>query len=141
EQPLPPVVSPTADSSEYVAESDLEKDPNEYEDDETGDGPVDHLMDGVERLLAMPTPSPSPLTSLSPPTAGERLARCTALAALPSPPLPPSLYPPPVDRKDDIPESEQPPRKRLCLSTLGSRRQYGSWRRRPMLPERLRLIR
>ncbi|GKF76108.1 hypothetical protein Tco_0225552, partial [Tanacetum coccineum] len=41
---------------------------------------------------------------------------------LPSPPLPPSLYiPPPVDRRDDIPESEQPPRKRLCLSTLGSR--------------------
>ncbi|GJW63403.1 hypothetical protein Tco_0115287 [Tanacetum coccineum] len=47
------------------------------------------------------------------------------IAALPSPPLPPpppSLYiPPPVDRRDDIPESEQPPRKRLYLSTLGSR--------------------
>ncbi|GKF14397.1 hypothetical protein Tco_0055859, partial [Tanacetum coccineum] len=45
--------------------------------------------------------------------------------ALPSPPLsplPPSLYiPPPVDHRDDIPESEQPPHKRLCLSTLGSR--------------------
>nr|GEZ29144.1 putative reverse transcriptase domain-containing protein [Tanacetum cinerariifolium] len=40
----------------------------------------------VERLLAMPTPSPSPLTSLSPPFAGERLARCTAPAACPSPP-------------------------------------------------------
>ncbi|GJR09718.1 hypothetical protein Tco_0792370 [Tanacetum coccineum] len=44
------------------------------------------------------------------------------IAALPSPPLPPSLYiPPPVDHRDDIPESEQPPRNRLCLSTLGSR--------------------
>nr|GEU70688.1 hypothetical protein [Tanacetum cinerariifolium] len=115
----------------------------------------------VERLLAMPTPPPSPLTSLSPPSAGERLARCTTpsacpspppipspllpssecptqiqtlrmastqslidavTAALPSPPLPPSLYiPPPVDRRDDIPETEMPPRKRLCLSTLGSR--------------------
>ncbi|GKD37123.1 hypothetical protein Tco_1257330 [Tanacetum coccineum] len=46
-------------------------------------------------------------------------------AALPSPPLPPllpSLYiPPPVDRRDDILESEHPPRKRLCLSTLCSR--------------------
>ncbi|GKD62274.1 hypothetical protein Tco_1299783, partial [Tanacetum coccineum] len=42
--------------------------------------------------------------------------------ALPSPPLPPSLYIPlPVDRKDDIPESEKRHRKRLCLSTLGSR--------------------
>nr|GEY53853.1 reverse transcriptase domain-containing protein [Tanacetum cinerariifolium] len=67
----------------------------------------------VERLLAMPTPSPSPLASLSPPFAGERLARCTTPAALPSPPLPPPLHmPPPVDRRDDIPETEMPPRKR-----------------------------
>ncbi|GKF01849.1 hypothetical protein Tco_0028772, partial [Tanacetum coccineum] len=112
----------------------------------------------VEGLLAMTTPSPSPPISLSPPSAGERFARCMAppahlspllpssgcptqiqtlriastqalidavAAALPSPPLPPlppSIYiPPPIDRRDDIPESEQPPRKRLCLSTLGSR--------------------
>ncbi|GJY19504.1 hypothetical protein Tco_0390995 [Tanacetum coccineum] len=122
----------------------------------------------VERLLAMPTPSPSPPISLSPPSAGERLARCTAppahsspppvpspllpssgcptqiqtlriastqalidavTAALPSPPLPPlppSLYiPPPIDRRDDVPESELPPRKRLCLSTLDSRYEIG----------------
>ncbi|GJY83566.1 hypothetical protein Tco_0496942 [Tanacetum coccineum] len=94
----------------------------------------------VARLLAMTTPSPSPPVSLSPPSTGERLARCTAppahlspppalidavTAALPSPPLPPlppSLYiPPPVDHRDEIPESKQPPRKRLYLSTLGSR--------------------
>ncbi|GKD09139.1 hypothetical protein Tco_1188824, partial [Tanacetum coccineum] len=94
----------------------------------------------VERLLAMPTPPPSPPISLLPPSAGERLARCTApsvhsspppalvdavTAILPSPPLPPlppSLYVPPlVDRRDDIPESELPPRKRSCLSTLGLR--------------------
>ncbi|GJU16581.1 hypothetical protein Tco_1144547 [Tanacetum coccineum] len=100
----------------------------------------------VERLLAMTTPSPSPPVSLSPPSAGERLARCIALpahlssplvplcllpsskcpiqiqtlritstqalidavtAVFPSPPLPPSLYiPPPVDHRDEIPESE-----------------------------------
>nr|GEW73038.1 hypothetical protein [Tanacetum cinerariifolium] len=42
--------------------------------------------------------------------------------ALPSPSLPPPLYiPPPVDHMDDIPKTEMPPRKRLCLSTLGSR--------------------
>ncbi|GJX77146.1 retrotransposon ORF1 [Tanacetum coccineum] len=87
----------------------------------------------VERLLAITTPSPSPPISLSPPSAGERLARCIAPPALidavttvlpspPLPPLPPSLYiPPPVDHRDDIPESEQPPHKRLYLSTLGSR--------------------
>nr|GEW47002.1 putative reverse transcriptase domain-containing protein [Tanacetum cinerariifolium] len=80
----------------------------------------------VEKLLAMPTPSPSPLTSLSPPSARECLARCMAPAALPSPPLSPSLYPsPPINRRDDIPESEQPPRKRVCLSTLGSRYEVG----------------
>nr|GEW51057.1 hypothetical protein [Tanacetum cinerariifolium] len=180
EQPLPPVVSPTAESPGYVAELDPEEDPKEYEDDETEDGPVDYPMDGgdegddddgdssgddaddededeeedeeehialadsvvviptnkliappegtepvipppstdtattgarttvrlqaaisfppeaeVERLLAMPNPSPSPLTSLSPPSAGERLARFTAPAALPSPPLPQPLHMPP----------------------------------------------
>ncbi|GJW15929.1 hypothetical protein Tco_0020062 [Tanacetum coccineum] len=43
------------------------------------------------------------------------------LPSPPLPPLPPSLYIPPlVDCRDDIPEFEQPPRKRLCLSTLGS---------------------
>ncbi|GJR31315.1 putative reverse transcriptase domain-containing protein [Tanacetum coccineum] len=122
----------------------------------------------VKRLLAMTTPSPSPPISLSPPSAGEGLARFTAppahsspppvpspllpssgcptqiqtlgiastqalidavTAALPSPPLPPlplSLYIlPPVNCGDDIPESELPPHKRLCLSTLGSRYEIG----------------
>nr|GEV47888.1 hypothetical protein [Tanacetum cinerariifolium] len=207
EHPLPPVVSPTAESPRYVTESDPKEDPKEYEEDETEDGPVDYPIDGgddgddddddssgydvddedededeegeeeehlapadstmvipidelvsppkgtgptipppstdtttigaritirpqtsislptqakVERLLAMPTPSP--LTSLSPPFIGERLARCTAPAALPLPLLIPFSYPPPpVDRRDGIPESEHPPRKRLCLSTLSSR--------------------
>nr|GEW86483.1 putative reverse transcriptase domain-containing protein [Tanacetum cinerariifolium] len=105
----------------------------------------------IERLLAMPTPPPSPLASLSPPSVGERLARYTTPAAcpsppptpspllpssgcptqiqalrlastqalidavttaLPSPPLPPPLHmPPPVDCRDDIPETEMPPLK------------------------------
>nr|GFB62500.1 hypothetical protein [Tanacetum cinerariifolium] len=58
----------------------------------------------VERLVAMPTPSPT--TSLSPPSARERLARCMAPVTLLSPPLPPPLHmQPPVDRRDDIPET------------------------------------
>nr|GEZ54687.1 hypothetical protein [Tanacetum cinerariifolium] len=188
--PLPPVVSPTAESLGYVAKLD----PEEHEDDETEDGLVDHPMDGgddgddddgdssgydaddedkdeedeeheeeeehlasansavvipIDELASPPEgtepiiPPPStdtaatgaritirPQTSISlPPEAEvERLlaGRCTAPAALPSPPLPPSLYPPPpADRRDDIPESEQPPRKRLCLSTLSSRYDVG----------------
>nr|GEV71046.1 hypothetical protein [Tanacetum cinerariifolium] len=181
EQPLPPIVSPTAESLGYVAESDPEEDPKEHENDETEEGPVDYPMDGgddgdddddsssgydaddededeeeedehlalADSTIVIPTdelvsplegtepniPPPStntattgdritirPQTSISLPPDAERLARCMAPAALPSPPLPPSLYPPPpVDRRDDIPESEQPPRKRLCLSTLSSR--------------------
>nr|GFD06911.1 hypothetical protein [Tanacetum cinerariifolium] len=46
EQPLPPVVSPTAESPGYVVESDPEEDPEEYEEDEAEDGPVDYPMDG-----------------------------------------------------------------------------------------------
>nr|GEU41864.1 reverse transcriptase domain-containing protein [Tanacetum cinerariifolium] len=42
EQPLPHVVSPTAESPEYVAELDPEEDPDEYEDEETEDGPIDY---------------------------------------------------------------------------------------------------
>ncbi|GJZ03552.1 hypothetical protein Tco_0536827 [Tanacetum coccineum] len=48
EQPLPPIVSPTAESPGYVVESDPEEDPEEYEGDETKDGPVDYPMDGRE---------------------------------------------------------------------------------------------
>nr|GEU61442.1 hypothetical protein [Tanacetum cinerariifolium] len=182
EQPLPPVVSPTAKSPGYVAESDPEEDPEEYEEDETEDGPVDYPIDGgdegdddddgdtsgydaddededeedeeedghlasadsaiiipIDELASSPEgtdpiiPPPStdtattgdritirPQTSISLPPEAERLARCMALAALPSPPLPPSSYPPPpVDHRDGIPESEQSPRKRLCLAILG----------------------
>ncbi|GJT80066.1 hypothetical protein Tco_1054408 [Tanacetum coccineum] len=48
EQPLPPIVSPTAESPRYVVESDPKEDPEEYEDDETENGPVDYPMDGGE---------------------------------------------------------------------------------------------
>nr|GEX83344.1 reverse transcriptase domain-containing protein [Tanacetum cinerariifolium] len=118
-------------SSGYDAD-DEDEDEEDEEEEEEHLAPPDSASSiplppeaEVERLLAMPKPSPSPLTSLSPPSVGERLARCTAPATLPSPLLPPSLYPPPVDRRDDILESEQPPRQRLCLSTLGSRYEVG----------------
>ncbi|GJV28738.1 hypothetical protein Tco_1385186 [Tanacetum coccineum] len=85
------------------------------------------------RSMAPPAHSSPLLPSSGCPTQIQtlRIASTQALidavtAALPSLPLPPSLYiPPPVDRRDDIPESEQPPRKRLYLSTLGSRYEVG----------------
>ncbi|GKD60661.1 hypothetical protein Tco_1298170, partial [Tanacetum coccineum] len=84
----------------------------------------------LDRCTTPPTHSSPLLPLFGCPTQIQtlRIASTQALinavtAALPSPPLPPlppSLYiPPPVDRRDDIPESEQPPRKRLYLSTLG----------------------
>nr|GEW23075.1 putative reverse transcriptase domain-containing protein [Tanacetum cinerariifolium] len=112
-------------SSGYDGEDEDEEEEEEEEHLASADStvviPTDDLAE-VERLLAIPTSSPSPLTSLSPPSAGERLARCTAPAALPSPLLPPSLYPPPpVDRRDDILGSEQPPRKRAEMRHRGIR--------------------
>ncbi|GKF28876.1 hypothetical protein Tco_0095218, partial [Tanacetum coccineum] len=77
---------------------------------------------------SLPPPVPSPLLPSSGcPTQIQtlRIASTQALvdavtAALPSPPLPPSLYiPPPIDCRDDIPESERPPRKRSYLFALG----------------------
>ncbi|GKA46075.1 hypothetical protein Tco_0738871 [Tanacetum coccineum] len=102
----------------------------------------------VERLLSLPPPPPSPLISLSPPSTEERLARCLAASTLPSSPLPivphpysspnhvraapgfraamASLFIPPlVDRREDTPEAELPPRKRLCLFALTSRYKVG----------------
>ncbi|GKA76248.1 hypothetical protein Tco_0782709 [Tanacetum coccineum] len=67
----------------------------------------------VERLLAMPTPSPSPPISLSPPFARGRLVIAQ-----------PHLH---IHHHhlNDLLEFELPPRKRLCLSTLGSRYEVG----------------
>ncbi|GKE02296.1 hypothetical protein Tco_1390279 [Tanacetum coccineum] len=96
----------------------------------------------VERLLAMPTPPPSPPISLSPPSAKERLARYTASSAhsspplVPSPLLPSSRCPTQIQTlriastqalvvREDIPEFERPPRKRSCLFALGSRYEVG----------------
>ncbi|GJT01486.1 hypothetical protein Tco_0822655 [Tanacetum coccineum] len=78
-----------------------------------------------------PPPVPSPLlpssgclTQIQTLRIASTQALIDAVTAV-SAPLPPSLYIPPVDHRDDIPESEQPPRKRLYLSTLGSRYEDG----------------
>ncbi|GJU24459.1 integrase, catalytic region, zinc finger, CCHC-type containing protein [Tanacetum coccineum] len=95
--------------------------------------PISHMREQEPIFISLPTelrlrdsshgltPSPSPLI-LTITTLCMREAPLLALPSPPLPPLPPSLYiPPPVDHRDEIPESKQPPHKRLCLSTLGSR--------------------
>nr|GEX82077.1 hypothetical protein [Tanacetum cinerariifolium] len=96
----------------------------------------------VERLLALPTPSLSPLTSLPPPFAGERLARLTDPSVHPSPLLLPSsgcltqtqalgitstqaLTDAVTAALPSSSISERPPRKRSCLFTIGSRYEAG----------------
>ncbi|GJS51720.1 hypothetical protein Tco_0625082, partial [Tanacetum coccineum] len=87
-----------------------------------------------ERLARCTTPSAHSSPGCSTQIQTLKIASTQALvdvvtAALPSPPLPPlppSLYrPPPVDRRDDIHESEWTPRRRSCLFTLGSRYEVG----------------
>ncbi|GJZ36470.1 hypothetical protein Tco_0582661 [Tanacetum coccineum] len=91
----------------YVVKSDLEENPEEYEDDETEDGLVDYPIDRGEdgddddgnssgdytKLLSKPIPpaAPSPTYLISLPSARERLARCMAPSAHSSPPPVPSL--------------------------------------------------
>nr|GFC33029.1 hypothetical protein [Tanacetum cinerariifolium] len=55
EQPLSLVASPTAESPGYVAESNPEEDPEEYEDDEAKDGQVDYpwMEDMMEMMMMM----------------------------------------------------------------------------------------
>nr|GFC80432.1 hypothetical protein [Tanacetum cinerariifolium] len=67
EQPLPPIDSPTIEISVRLQASVS----------------LSSMVD-VERLLALPTAPLSPLTSLSPPFAGEHLARLTDPSVHPS---------------------------------------------------------
>nr|GEV42214.1 putative reverse transcriptase domain-containing protein [Tanacetum cinerariifolium] len=99
EKPLPVVVSPTADSRVILLNEDDDEeeessgdDADDEEEDEGEDEEEGHLAPAdfieVDRLLAIPTPPPSPLTSLSSP-----------LPQIPSPPFPApsSLTTSPID--------------------------------------------
>ncbi|GKB34366.1 hypothetical protein Tco_0879308 [Tanacetum coccineum] len=93
----------------------------------------------VERLLALPSPPPSPLSPwssllpqipsppLPPPLSSLQLPPPIPTSLpLPSSPLPASLFIPPlVDRREYTPEAELPPCKRLCLTALTSRYEVG----------------
>nr|GEU44812.1 hypothetical protein [Tanacetum cinerariifolium] len=108
---------------------------DEDEDEEDEEEEEEDYLAPADSAIVIPTDElPSPPEGTEPRQRGARLARCTAPATLPLPPLPPPLHmPPPVYRRDDIPETEMLPRKRLCLSTLGSRYEVGeSFTARPI---------
>ncbi|GJR55309.1 reverse transcriptase domain-containing protein [Tanacetum coccineum] len=108
----------------------------------------------VERLLALPPTTTIILIALSHPCQRNALLEPHHHPLHPSPPLPPppsslhlpphvptslplpsstlpplpshySITPSPVDHREDIPEAELPPRKRLCLTALTSRYEVG----------------
>nr|GEZ50245.1 hypothetical protein [Tanacetum cinerariifolium] len=126
EQPYAEDASPTAQSPEYVPESDLEAHPEDDDDEDPEENPVDYPVDGgddarisipapvpvpawsdleVVRLLAMSSSPSSPLSpwSLPPPQ-------------IPFPPLPPILSPPSPVHREDRPEVTLPPWKRLGIA-------------------------
>ncbi|GKF62674.1 hypothetical protein Tco_0182728, partial [Tanacetum coccineum] len=81
-----------------------------------------------------PSPPPSPLSPWSSPLPQIPSLPLPPLPSLPLPPLPSSplpplpaslFIPPLVDRREDTPEAELSPRKRLCLTTLTSRYEVG----------------
>ncbi|GJU21178.1 hypothetical protein Tco_1154520 [Tanacetum coccineum] len=140
EQPLPATLPPHADPPGICPDSDLERyreDEDEDEEEEVHPAPADSVppiqcmtarisirdepsislppREEVERLLALTTPPPSPLTPLSSP-----------LPHIPSPPFPAS---PPLqllssDHRTDRPEITLPPQKRLGID-LGPRYKIG----------------
>nr|GEU53393.1 hypothetical protein [Tanacetum cinerariifolium] len=148
--PMLPVASPSPDyDPEYHEDNETEDGPVDYpmdggddgddddgnsfgddaddEDEDEEDEEEEHLAPAdstvvitTDKLVSLHEETEPVIPPPSTDTATNE-ARITTPAALPSPPLPPPLHmPPPIDHRDDILETEMPPRKRLCLSTLGS---------------------
>nr|GEX25143.1 putative reverse transcriptase domain-containing protein [Tanacetum cinerariifolium] len=108
-------------SPDYIPGAEEPQTPPASQDEDEQD---EHVLPAEEQSLP-------PVVS---PTSEERLARIAStqalidavIPALPSPPLPPSLYIPPlVDHRDDVPKSELPPHKKSCLFALGLRYEVG----------------
>ncbi|GJW98525.1 putative reverse transcriptase domain-containing protein [Tanacetum coccineum] len=123
EQPLPAVVSPTADSPGYIPESDPEEDPEDEEDpeedpayypadigdDDEEDEEEEHLAPADSTVVALPAVDRTDsifFISYSP------------FPQTPSPPPPQILSPPISPTRIEIPESCLPPRKRPRLALL-----------------------
>ncbi|GJX41676.1 hypothetical protein Tco_0256666 [Tanacetum coccineum] len=114
------------------------EDTEALETDEAAPTPVPLPSEAeVERLLALPIPPPFPRTPLPqipspplpPPLSSLHLPPLIP-TSLPLPlsllpPLPASLFIPPVDRREDTPEAVLSPHKRLCLTAPALRYEMG----------------
>nr|GEW57077.1 hypothetical protein [Tanacetum cinerariifolium] len=112
------------DSSGDDAEDEDEDKEDEDEEEEEHLAPTDSAVVIPTDELVFPPEGTEPVMpppSTNTATTGARNTMHGPAALLPSPLPPPLHMPPPVDRRDDILETEMPPRKRLCLSTLGFR--------------------
>ncbi|GJR75439.1 hypothetical protein Tco_0087804 [Tanacetum coccineum] len=122
EQPLPPTISPTADSPGYVPESDLEEDPEEDDDEDPKEDPADYPTDRDDDDEEFPSPlltrSPPPLVSPTYPL-GYRAAMIWLRAKAPSTfyslPLPPPIIL--SQTRSDVPQSGTPPILPIPLPT------------------------
>ncbi|GKC84160.1 hypothetical protein Tco_1139877, partial [Tanacetum coccineum] len=131
---------PSDDDDDDIDDEDEEPFEGEEEEEEENlapaDSPATPVIDPVpstedteafETDEAAPTHVPSPRRhtarmSIRPQTP---IPTSLPLPLSPLPPLPASLFIPPVDRREDTSEAELPPCKRLCLTALTSRYEVG----------------
>nr|GEY19772.1 hypothetical protein [Tanacetum cinerariifolium] len=93
----------------------------------------------VKRLLALPIPPPSPLISLSPPSAKEHIARCLAAPALPSSPHPIVPHPYGIPNHVRVPRGFRAAMGRLRASSPSTHHQLHTSPPLPPLPSSLYL--
>ncbi|GJW95219.1 hypothetical protein Tco_0174891, partial [Tanacetum coccineum] len=111
--PLPPASAPALPSSPFPRLPHSYGSPNHVRAPPGFTAAMGRLRASSPLPPPVPAALPLPLPPLPP------------LPSSPLPPLPDSLFIPPVDRREDIPEAELPPRKRLCLTTPASRYEVG----------------
>nr|GEX20520.1 hypothetical protein [Tanacetum cinerariifolium] len=111
--------------------SDRDDDDGDSSGDDDDDEDEDEEDEEEENLASADFVVVIPIVELVSPPEGIEPALIDAVTAtLPSPPLPPPLYiPPPVDRRDDVPNTEMPPRNRRQVQMIESLLVMGDMRR------------
>ncbi|GKE31430.1 hypothetical protein Tco_1450752 [Tanacetum coccineum] len=118
--PLPQIPSPPL----HVSSPPLPLPPPTIDSPTYAEAPLGYRAAGIRLRVSSPS-THNPLHP-SPPHLPPPVPTSLPLPSSPLPPLPVSLFIPPlVDRREDIPEAELPPRKRLCPTAPTSRYKVG----------------